>query len=132
MKRVSVSGLPGFVPILAILLGLYCTVVGIVGLFDPTGVPEFVVGADNLGTAWAGRMAGTGVALLLAVWLRRAAAYVVAFGAAIFREIGDAIVAASEPSDGLPLVVVLIVLAVDIAAFALALRATRVEGFAHA
>ena len=50
MKRVSVSGLPGFVPILAILLGLYCTVVGIVGLFDPTGVPEFVVGADNLGT----------------------------------------------------------------------------------
>lgn len=125
MNRISVAGLPAFVTIFATLLGLYCAVVGIVGLFDPTGVPEFVSGADNLGSAWAGRMAGTGVALLLAVVLRAAAAYAVAFGAAIFREIGDAIVAASDTSDGLPLVVVLVVLAIDIAAFVLALRATR-------
>lgn len=124
MNRLRVAGLPDFVPILALLLGLYCAVTGIIGLFDPSSVPEFISGADNLGTAWAGRMAGTGVALLLAVLLRNAAGYAVAFGAAIFREIGDAVVAASDTSDGLPLVVVLVVLAIDVVACALALRAT--------
>lgn len=127
MNRINVPGLPAFVPIFAILLGLYCTVVGVGGLFDPSGVPEFIAGADNLGTAWAGRMAGTGVALLLAVGFRSAAAYAVAFAAAIFREIGDAIVAASETSEGLPLAVVLVVLAVDVVAFVFALRAIRAE-----
>jgi len=124
MDRLRVDGLSDFVPVFAVVLGLYCAVVGVVGLFDPSSVPEFVSGADNLGTAWAGRMAGTGVALLLAVLLRNAAGYVVAFGAAIFRELGDAIVAASETSDGLPLVVVLIVLGLDVVAFGMAIRAS--------
>ncbi len=113
---------PAWTLVFAAVLGVYCTAIGVVGLFDPTGVPEFVSGADNLGTAWAGRMAGTGVALLLAIVLRSASAYAVAFGAAIFREVGDAIVAASETSDGIPLPVVLIVLLVDIAAFGVSLK----------
>ena len=123
MDRLGVPSLPTFVPIFGLLLGLYCAITGVIGLFDPSGVVEFVPGADNLGTAWSGRMAGTGVALLLAVRLRNAAAYVVAFGAAILRELGDAIVAASDTSEGLPLVVVLIVLVVDVIAFGLAIRA---------
>lgn len=68
-------------------------------------------------------MAGTGAALLLAIVLRSASAYAVAFAAAIFREIGDAIVSASETSEGFPLPVVIIVLLVDIAAFAISIKA---------
>lgn len=45
-----------------------------------------------------------------------------AFAAAIFREIGDAIVAASETSEGFPLPVVIVVLLVDIAAFAISIK----------
>ena len=109
--------------VVAALLGIYCTLIGVIGLFDPTGVPEFVTGADDLGTAWAGRMAGTGVALLLAIALRSAAGYAIAFAAGIFREVGDAIVAASEGSDGFPLIVVIVFLVVDIAAFAVSIKA---------
>ncbi len=135
MNRITVEGLPNLAPVFALFLGLYCTVTGIVGLIDPSGVPEFISGADNLGTAWAGRMAGTGVALMLAVVLRNAAGYVIAFGAAIFREVGDAVVAASETSEGLPLIVVLVVLAVDVVAFGLAMRlslASRPQGGSRA
>lgn len=114
---------PTWVVALAAILGLYCTATGILGLFDPSSVPEFISGADNLGTAWAGRMAGTGAALLLAIALRSAAAYAVAFLASIFREVGDAIVAASETSDGLPLAVVIVVLIADVAAFAITSKA---------
>lgn len=128
MDRIRVPGLPDFIPLFAVLLGLYCTVTGIVGLIDPSGVPEFISGADNLATAWAGRMAATGVALVLAVLLRNAAGYVIAFGAAIFRELGDVIVAASETSEGLPLIVVLVVMAVDVVAFGLAMRLAVASG----
>lgn len=128
MDRIRVPGLPDFIPIFAVLLGLYCTVTGIVGLIDPSGVPEFISGADNLGTTWAGRMAGTGVTLVLAVLLRNGAGYAIAFGAAIFRELGDAIVAASDTSEGLPLIVVLVVLAVDVVAFGLAMRVAMASG----
>lgn len=130
-KWMKAEHLPTWVTVVAALLGLYCTLVGVVGLIDPTGVPEFVTGADNLGTAWAGRMAGTGVALLLAVALRSAAGYAIAFAASIFRELGDSIVAASGNSDGFPLVVVIAFLLVDIAALVVSLRASRfVEGSA--
>ena len=114
--------IPLWVTVVAALLGIYCTLIGVIGLFDPTSVPEFVTGADNLGTAWAGRMAGTGVALLLAIVLRSAAGYAIAFAAGIFREVGDAIVAASETSDGFPLIVVIVFLVVDIAAFVVSIK----------
>jgi len=117
--------IPVWVTVVAVLLGLYCTLIGVAGLFDSTGVPEFISGADNLGTAWAGRMAGTGVALLLAVALRNAAGYAIAFAAAIFRELGDAIVATSDTSDGFPLIVVIVFLIVDIAAFAVSIKAAN-------
>ena len=122
------SNIPVWVTGFCVLLGLYCMVAGIVGLFDPSGVPEFVTGADNLGTAWAGRMAGTGVALLLAVALRSASGYAVALAASVVREVGDALVAGSGNSDGLPLVVVLIVLAIDVAALAVVLKAAARTG----
>ena len=60
--------------------------------------------------------------LLLAIVLRSAAGYAIAFAAGIFREVGDAIVAASETSDGFPLVVVIVFLVVDIAAFAVSIK----------
>lgn len=116
-------GVPTWVTAFVSLVGLYCTLIGIIGLIDPTTVPEFVSGADNLGTAWAGRMSGTGVAMIAAVALRSAAGYVIALAASVFREIGDAIVSASGTSDGLPVIVVLIVLGIDLAAFAICLRA---------
>lgn len=67
-------------------------------------------------------MAGTGVAMIAGGVVRSAAGYVIALAASAFREVGDAVVAASGTADGLP-VIVLIVLGIDLAALAICLRA---------
>lgn len=122
---IKTNEIPLWVTIIAIVLGLYCTATGIMGLVDASSVTDFVAGADNLAVSWAGRMAGTGIVLVLAVLLRNAHAYTVAFAAAIFRELGDLIAALSGTAEGMPLIVVLIVLVIDIVAFGIAFRASR-------
>ena len=120
---VRTKNIPLWVTAFAIILALYCTATGIVGLFDPTSVADYTIGADNLAMAWAGRMAATGIALALAVYLKSPHAYVVAWGASIFRELGDTFAAMSGTADGFPAAVVLIVLLIDIIALVLSWRA---------
>lgn len=122
---IRANGIPLWITILAIVLALYCTATGVLGLFDPSTVGAYIPGADNLAVTWSGRMAGTGAALAVAVFLRSANAYAVAFAASIMRELGDAIEAMSGTSDGFPVVVVLLILALDIVAFVISLRAGR-------
>ena len=125
MDSIRANNIPLWVTIIAIVLGLFCFAGGVMGLIDPTSVTDYAAGADNLAAAWAGRMAGTGAALLVAVWLRSAGAYAVAFSAAIFRELGDLVAALSGTAEGFPLPVVAIVLIIDIVAFVMALQAAR-------
>ncbi len=123
--NVRANNIPLWITVIAILLGLFCFAGGVLGLIDATSVTDFVTGADNLASAWAGRMAGTGAALLLAVLLRNAHAYTVAFAVGIFREVGDLVAALSGTAEGFPLAVVGIVLLVDIVAFIISWQATR-------
>ncbi len=125
MDIIKTNNIPFWVTLIAIILGLFCFAGGVMGLIDPTSVTDYASGADNLASAWAGRMAGTGAALLVAVWLRSAGAYAVAFAASIFRELGDLVAALSGTAEGFPLPVVAIVLLIDIAAFVMALQASR-------
>ena len=125
MDSIRANNIPIWVTIIAIILGLFCLAGGVMGLFDATSVTDYAAGADNLAAAWAGRMAGTGAALLVAVWLRSAGAYAAAFAASIFRELGDLIAALSGTAEGFPLPVVAIVLIIDIVGFVMAIQATR-------
>ena len=125
MDAIKANNIPLWVTVIAIILGLFCLAGGIMGLIDPTSVTDYAAGANNLASAWAGRMAGTGAALLVAVWLRSAGAYAAAFAASIFRELGDLVAAMSGTAEGFPLPVVAIVLLVDIVAFVMAVQATR-------
>ena len=125
MDSIRVNNVPIWVTFIAIILGLFCFVGGVMGLIDPTSVTNYAAGADNLASAWAGRMAGTGAALLVAAWLRNADAYAVAFAASIFRELGDLVAALSGTAEGFPLPIVAIVLIIDIIAFVMAVQTTR-------
>ena len=125
MNNIKAQNVPLWITIFTIILGLYCTATGVVGLFDPTSVTNYFSGADNLAVAWAGRMAATGIVLLLAVYFKSATAYTVALAASIFRELGDALAALSGTAEGFPVAVVFIVLAVDVIAFVLCWRAIK-------
>jgi len=67
------------------------TFLGIQALIDPSSALAYVDGAEILGIGWGGRNMGLGVALVLAVFLRNANAYVVALAASLFRELSDII-----------------------------------------
>ena len=125
MNAIKANNIPTWVTIIAIILGLFCLAGGIMGLLDPTSVTDYAAGANNLASAWAGRMAGTGAALLVAVWLKNAGAYAAAFAASIFRELGDLVAAMSGTAEGFPLLVVAIVLIIDLVAFVIAIQAVR-------
>ena len=121
--NINAKNIPLWITIFSTILGLYCTATGVVGLFDPTSVANYSAGADNLAVAWAGRMAATGIVLLLAVYFKSATAYTVALAASIFRELGDALAALSGTAEGFPVAVVFIVLLIDAVAFVLSWRA---------
>ncbi len=78
-------------------MGIGGTVIGIRALLDPTTIPDFVESANKMGIAWGGRNAGLGVAMLVAVLLRRAGGYAAAFAGAMFRAMSDVM---AGPSDG--------------------------------
>ena len=91
MKFIKAEGVPLAITIFAILMGVGGTVIGIGALIDQTTAIDFVDGADKMGTTWAGRNLGLGVAMLAAVLLRHAAGYAAAFAGAIWRELSDVI-----------------------------------------
>jgi len=73
-------------------MGVGGSVIGIGALIDPESAVNFVAGADDLATSWAGRNLGLGIAMLVAVSMRHAAGYAAAFAGAICRELSDVIV----------------------------------------
>ncbi len=92
MHFVKAEGVPLAITIFAALMGLGGTVIGIGALVDPESANNFVSGADDLATSWAGRNMGLGIAMLVAVAMRHAAGYAAAFSGAIFRELSDVMV----------------------------------------
>lgn len=115
--QIRTNGVPAWVTGVALFIGVFSVLAGIAIMIDPSimDIDDTVVGRQ-----WGGRNIGLGVALLVAVLLREARAYIVAFAAGLFRDVGD-LVAAID--DGEPPIVPLIVLAVGIAAIAAVLRA---------
>ena len=92
MNVIKAEGVHIAITVFAILMGVGGTVIGISALADPTSAVNFVAGADDLATSWAGRNMGLGIAMLVAVAMRHAAGYAAAFAGAICRELSDVIV----------------------------------------
>ena len=92
MKFIKADGVPLVMTLFAILMGVGGTIIGISSLADPTSAVNFVEGADDLATSWAGRNLGLGIAMLVAVAMRQAGAYAAAFAGAVFRELTDVMV----------------------------------------
>lgn len=115
------NGVPTWVTGLALLLGVFSTLAGIAIMIDPTimDIDDSVVGRQ-----WAGRNIGLGVALLIAVTLRDARAYIAGFGAGLFRDIGDLVGALD---DGASVVVPIVVFVLGVAGIVAVLRAGGLE-----
>lgn len=115
--RIRANGVPTWVTAVAALLGVFSTVAGLAIMADPTimDIDDTVVGRQ-----WGGRNIGLGIALLVAVVLRDARAYLAAFAAGLFRDIGDLVGAID---DGASVVVPLVVLVLGAAAIGTVLRA---------
>ena len=115
--RFRTNGVPAWVTGLAILIGLFSTLAGLAIMIDPTimDIDDTVVGRQ-----WGGRNIGLGVALLVAVALRDARAYVAGFAAGLFRDIGDLVGAID---DGASPIVPVVVLVLGVAAIGAVLRA---------
>lgn len=92
MNIIKAEGVPIAITLFAILMGLGGTIIGVTALADPTSAVNFIDGADDLATSWAGRNLGLGLAMLAAVALRHASAYAAAFAGAICRELSDVLV----------------------------------------
>lgn len=92
MNVIKAEGVPLAITLFAILMGIGGTVIGVGALFDPESAINFVSGADDLATSWAGRNLGLGVAMLAAVVFRHAAGYAAVFAGAICRELSDVLV----------------------------------------
>lgn len=116
-------GVPVWVTVLAVLLGLFATLFGVLAMLDPHIALGWVSGADALGVRWGGRNTGLGVVLLVAVLLRSPAGYVVAFSGQLLREFGD--VVAAGPTLG-SFVGTLPFIAVDVLGLVFAVRALGV------
>lgn len=92
MDRIKADGVPLIITAFAVLMGVGGTVIGISAFADPSSAVNFVDGADDLATSWAGRNLGLGVAMLVAVAVRQAGAYAAVFAGAACRELSDVLV----------------------------------------
>lgn len=115
--RIRANGVPAWVVALAVLIGLFSTIAGLAIMADPTimNIDDTVVGRQ-----WGGRNIGLGIALLVAVALRDARAYLAAFAAGLFRDIGDLVGAID---DGASPIVPIVVFLLGTAAIGAVLRA---------
>jgi len=125
MKFIKADGIPLIVTLFGILMGIGGTVIGIGALIDPTSALDFVDGADKMGIAWGGRNAGLGVAMIVAVLLRKPAGYAAAFAGGILREFSDLVAGLSDGGSlNIPFT---IVMTLEIVALAIAVRATLAQ-----
>ncbi len=122
MNMIRAKGIPFIITIFAILVGLGGTFLGVQAIIDPSTAIGYVNGADSLAVTWAGRNAGLGIALLVAVFLRNPTGYAVAFAGSIFREISDIL---DSATNGGGLVIGLTVfMIIEIICFVISLRAS--------
>lgn len=110
--KIRANGVPSWITGLALLIGAFSVIAGIAIMADPTimDIEDTVVGRQ-----WGGRNVGLGIALLVAVALREARAYIAGFAAGLFRDIGD-LVGALDAGDS-PIVPI-VFLVVGVAAIA--------------
>lgn len=110
---IRTSGVPAWVTGLAIFIGVFSTLAGLAIMIDPAimDIDDSVVGRQ-----WGGRNMGLGFALLAAVVLRDARAYVAGFGAGLFRDIGDFVGAIEDGASPIVPIVVLVLGAAAIGA----------------
>ena len=92
MDKIKADGVPLIITAFALLMGVGGTVIGISALADPSSAVNFVDGAGDLATSWAGRNLGLGVVMLVAVAMRQAGAYAAAFAGSVCRESSDVLV----------------------------------------
>ena len=111
--QIQANGVPTWVTAVAALIGLFSTLAGFAIMADPTimDIDDTIVGRQ-----WGGRNVGLGIALLVAVALRDARAYVAAFAAGLFRDIGDLVGALDDGASPFVPVVVLVLGAAAIGA----------------
>lgn len=124
MNLIRAKGIPIWVTILAILVGVMGTFLGVSALFDPTSAAGFIDGATELAFSWAGRNTGLGFALVLAVLVRRPGGYAVAWGASLWRELSDILNAGIGTGIGIGLSVFLLI---EIVCFVISIRAALAE-----
>lgn len=110
---IKANGVPTWVTAIAVVIGLFSTVAGLAIMADPSimGIDDAVVGRQ-----WGGRNIGLGIALLVAVALRDARAYLAGFAAGLFRDIGDLVGAIDDGASPIVPIVVLVIGAVAIGA----------------
>lgn len=104
--QINANGVPTWVTGLAALIGLFSVVAGLAIMADPTimDISDSVVGRQ-----WGGRNVGLGVALLVAVALRDARAYIAGFAAGLFRDVGDLVGALDDGASPIVPIVFLVV-----------------------
>lgn len=99
---------------------------GLTALLYPAYALDFVEGAENLGRAWGGRNAGFGLAMAIAMVLRTAGAYSVAFAGAAMRDVGDLINSiTSTPFQMAPTAFLIMLITLIGVAFTISLKAAR-------
>lgn len=111
--QIRANGVPTWVTAVAVVIGLFSTLAGFAIMADPTimDIDDTIVGRQ-----WGGRNVGLGIALLVAVALRDARAYVAGFAAGLFRDIGDLVGALDDGASPIVPVVVLVLGAAAIGA----------------
>ena len=128
MNIVRANGIPIWVTIITLLIGLLGTNLGVRALLDPTAAMGYIEGAETLGISWGGRNAGLGAALILAVLLRNANGYAVALFGSLFREISD--ILSMLPDGGGMLIGIGSFLLVEIVCFIISIRAALTKRLA--
>ena len=129
MNIIRTNGIPLGVTILAMLIGAMGTFLGVTALLDPTTAVGYIDGADVMALSWAGRNLGVAVALLVAVILRNANGYAVAFAGATFREVGD-IFASLNGDTGFGVTTLVVLALIEFVCFALSVRAALTDSAA--
>lgn len=124
MSFIRANGIPIWVTILAILIGVMGTQLGVTAMLDPTSAQGYIDGADAIGLTWGGRNTGLGVALIVAVLLRNPSGYAVAFAASIFRELSDIINLGITSGTGIGLTVFLLI---EVVCLIISVRASLAE-----
>lgn len=110
MRFIKADGVPIVITIFAMLMGVGGTIIGINAIIDPSSALDFVDGADKMGTAWGGRNAGLGFAMLAAVALRSVGGYAVGLAGAIWREFSDLVAGLLDGGSlNIPFAVILVI-----------------------